>query len=580
MLKNFANFSILSVIAFSVPVAIAQSPIEKLDEAFVKESLALTPAFATAQGLHEFEGVSLDEQLDDLSSVGQDRARAVYHHFLAELFLQSKRGDLTEEDRADLEVIRLACQSQLFELDEARTLEHNPTQYVEIIGNALYTPLIQDYAPLEKRLMQIIKRTEAIPQFIATAKENLKDAPEIWDQVAQQENAGNIDLLEHEIRAKIPPAMRARYDAAASAAIVALRDFDNFLKHELTKHQSDWRLGQQKYADKFKFTLATGDTPEQALHDAEAKLNAIRQDMRTQAAALFPRYFPSEPAPQDLNTLVSRVLDKIAHQHTSPDKYFDEAKRDLAEATNFVREKNLLALPRVDNLQVIPTPEFERGIYGVGGFSPAPALEPQLGAYYWITPFTPDMTPERVESKLREYNTWGLQILTIHEAMPGHFVQFQYAAEVKPKWRGVLREVYSNGPYVEGWAVYATQLLIEQGYENSPEMKLTFGKQMLRVVSNTILDIRLQTMGMTDQQALDLMIDQTFQEKEEAVKKLQRAKLSSCQLPTYFVGWRGWNQVRNAYKQAHSADFSLPGFHDRALREGGLPLPELEKLVH
>jgi uncharacterized protein (DUF885 family) len=189
------------------------------------------------------------------------------------------------------------------------------------------------------------------------------------------------------------------------------------------------------------------------------------------------------------------------------------------------------------------------------------------------------MTAERVESKLREYNRWGLMILTVHEAMPGHYVQFEYASEVQPHWRGILRELYSNGPYVEGWAVYATQLMIEQGWEDTPEMRLTFGKQMLRVVSNTMLDIRLQMMGMTDQQALDLMINQTFQEKEEAVKKLQRAKLSSCQLPTYFVGWRGWNQVRTNYQKRLGADFRLPEFHQRALREGAVPLPVLESTL-
>jgi uncharacterized protein (DUF885 family) len=277
--------------------------------------------------------------------------------------------------------------------------------------------------------------------------------------------------------------------------------------------------------------------------------------------------------------VVSKVLDKVAQRHATRDTYFADAKRDLAEATQFVKDRHLLALPSRSNLQVIPTPEFMRGIYGVGGFSVAPVFEPQLGAFYWITPFTPDMTPERVESKLREYNFYGLKILTVHEAMPGHYVQFEYANDIQPKWRGALRAVFSNGPYVEGWAVYATQLIIDEGYEKTPEMQLTFGKQMLRVVANTILDVNLQTMGMTDQQALNLMIQDTFQEKEEAEKKLQRAKLSSCQLPTYFVGWRGWNQLRDVYQKKEGSHFSLSEFHERALKEGGVPLPVLQDLL-
>jgi uncharacterized protein (DUF885 family) len=167
----------------------------------------------------------------------------------------------------------------------------------------------------------------------------------------------------------------------------------------------------------------------------------------------------------------------------------------------------------------------------------------------------------------------------IHEAMPGHYVQFQYANQVQPRSRSVLREMLSNGPYVEGWAVYATQLMIEAGYDASPEMKLTFDKQMLRVVANAILDVKLQTQGMTDDEALDLMIHQTFQERQEAVAKLKRAKLTSCQLPTYFAGWQAWLKLRAAYQAKEGNRFNLAEFHDVALKEGALPMPDVSNLL-
>ena len=181
--------------------------------------------------------------------------------------------------------------------------------------------------------------------------------------------------------------------------------------------------------------------------------------------------------------------------------------------------------------QLLGWREFIRGVYAVGGFNPAPALEPQLGAFYWVTPIPKTWTKERVESKLREYNRYGMQHLTVHEAMPGHYVQLEYANDVQPRSRAVLRAVFGNGPYIEGWAVYTQQVMSEQGYlADGPGFKMTLYKQLLRVLANTILDIRLQTMNMTDQQALDLMIKDTYQEKEEATAKLQRAQLSSCQL--------------------------------------------------
>ena len=245
-----------------------------------------------------------------------------------------------------------------------------------------------------------------------------------------------------------------------------------------------------------------------------------------------------------------------------------------------MREKGLVTLPNRSNLQVIETPEFMRGIYGVGGFDPAPALEPQLGAFYWITPIPKDWPKERIESKLREYNNYGLQELTIHEAMPGHYVQFEYANDVQPQARRLLRSVFSNTPYVEGWAFYTQQMMSDEGYlNNSKELRMTFYKQALRALANTILDVRLQTMGMTDQQALDLMINDTFQEKEEATAKLQRAQLSSCQFPTYFAGWKGWLEAREQFKQRQGSAYTLREFHDRALKESAVPLPVLEQLL-
>jgi uncharacterized protein (DUF885 family) len=390
------------------------------------------------------------------------------------------------------------------------------------------------------------------------------DAPEVWNRVAREENKGNIELIDKTLREASPDAQRAEYSQAADTALAALHDFNAFLEGTLSKQTSDWRLGKEKYGRKFAYVLATGRTPEQLMSEAEAELKMTRAEMAQLAA------------PKS----VTQALDEIARQHATPDSYVAKAKETLDQATAFVREKGLVTLPSRGNLQVIETPEFMRGIYAVGGFNPAPALEPQLGAFYWITPIPKDWPRNRVESKLREYNDYGLQELTIHEAMPGHYVQLEYANDVKPVSRRLLRNVFFNGPYVEGWAVYTQQLMSDAGYlANSKALRLTFLKQILRVLANTILDVRLQTMGMTDQAALDLMIHDTYQEKEEATAKLQRAQLSSCQLPTYFAGWKGWLDIRDHEKQRRGSAFSLREFHERALKESAVPLPVLDRLL-
>jgi uncharacterized protein (DUF885 family) len=343
-----------------------------------------------------------------------------------------------------------------------------------------------------------------------------------------------------------------------------LRSFNTYLKDDLSKKTSDWRLGKERYAQKFSYTLVAGKTPEQVLSEAEAALKEARQQMAKLAA------------PHSIR----EALDAIAKQHATPEHFMDLAREDLGVATEFVRHRRLVTFPTRSNLQVIPTPEFMRGIYGVAGFNPAPALEPQLGAFYWVTPIPSDWPKERIDSKLREYNRFGLMQITIHEAMPGHYVQFEVADNLEPKSRRALRNIYGNVPYVEGWALYTQQMMSEEGFmNNSVELRLTFYKQLLRSIANTILDIRLQTMGMTDQQALDLMTNDTFQEKEEATAKLQRAQLSSCQLPTYFVGLRGWLDTREEYKKRKGSAFGLSEFHDAALKESAVPLPALGQLL-
>jgi uncharacterized protein (DUF885 family) len=547
----------------SKPDAEKSSAFDKLTADFVYGGLALSPVSATQAGYHSHNGVALDETLDDFSAAGIAAQRAAIAGFQTRIAgLDPKTLDA--EQAADLDIMKSNLGLSLLELDSIQSYKHNPTVYVELAGSALFAPYQLNYAPLDQRFEHITKRLEKMPALFDQAKANLMDAPEVWNRVAQEENSGNIDLIDKDLRAAVPAPQKAAYDAAAAKAIAALKDFNVFLKDTLSKKTSDWRLGKDKYARKFDYVLAVGKPPEQLLAEAEAELKNTRDEMAKLAA---PK-------------TVKQALDEIAKQHATPETYIAEAKKDLDQATAFVRNKGLLTLPTQGNLQVIETPEFMRGIYAVGGFNPAPALEPQLGAYYWVTPIPKTWKKDRVESKLREYNTFGMQHLTVHEAMPGHYVQFEYANQVQPQSRRALRSIFGNGPYVEGWAFYTQQMMVDQGYlADQPGMKLTLYKQLLRGIANTILDIRLQTMGMTDQQALDLMINDTYQEKEEATAKLQRAQLSSCQLPTYFAGWKGWLDARERFKQKQGPAFSLKDFHERALKESAVPLPVLTRLL-
>ena len=538
-------------------------PFDQLVDDFVYGSLALSPAGATGTGYHQHNGKSLDEAMDDWSPAGIKAVHDFYTDFAARLAAVDQSA-LDKEQRADVAIIHNNIELALLDLNEIQSYRHAPQSYAELVGNALYTPYILNYAAKEVRFGHIIKRLEKVPALMEQAKANLVDSPEVWNRVAREENSGNIDLIDQTLRKETPDALKADFTKAAAPALAALRDYNTWLEKTLSAKKSDWRLGKEKYAKKFEYTLAVGKTPEQLLAAAEADLKATREHMAKLAA---PK-------------TVKQALDEVAKQHSTPDSYMPDAKKMLAQATAFVREKDLVTLPTRSNLEVMETPTFMRGIYAVGGFNAAPALEPQLGAFYWITPISKSWPKDRIDSKLREYNSFGLQHLTVHEAMPGHYLQFEYANDVQPKSRRVLRNVFGNGPYVEGWAFYTQQMMTEEGYLNKAlGMQLTLDKQILRALANAILDIRLQTMGMTDQQALDLMINDTYQEKEEATAKLQRAQLSSCQLPMYYSGWRAWLDLREKEKQRKGAAFSLKNFHERALKESAVPMPVLGGLM-
>ena len=331
----------------------AKPTFKKLVSDFVYTSVALSPISATGAGYHMHKGVPLDELLDDYSPPAIEGQRKFYLSFRELLHKAVEPDKLNAEDRADYDIVSDQIELAMLELDTLQSYRHNPTVYVEAIGNALFNPYVLEYAPKEKRYKQIIARLNRIPVFFEHAKMQLQDSPEIWNTVAQEENEGNIGLIDKVLRAGVPPDLSADYSKAAEPALTALREFRKFLVEDLSKKTADWRLGEQKYARKFKLTVGTDMTPDEVLADAEAQLKSVRAEM-------------AKLAKGD----VKKKLAQIAEKHSTRENYFADARRDLEEVRNFVNAKNLVPLPERDNLKVIETPEFMRGIYSVEASTP------------------------------------------------------------------------------------------------------------------------------------------------------------------------------------------------------------------
>ncbi|MCI0349544.1 MAG: DUF885 domain-containing protein [Acidobacteriales bacterium] len=569
----------------------ASSAFARLSDQFMKESLALSPVNASQAGYHVHgKGKAarhLDAELDDVGPAAFEKQAKFYRDWRKRFSTKIRYSD---EDAADLRLIQDNIALNLLELERIQNYRHNPTVFVELIGNGLFLPLTQEYASKDVRIGHVLSRISKIPRVLNQAKQVLVDSDPIFVKVALEENEGNIDLIENTVKPEIPagsPLMK-RYEEVAPKAIAALKEFSTGLSDDLGKRKPtrDWRLGKEFYDVKFKHVMQATLSPEQLLADAESDLKTVRAEMLELASPMHKEMYPDHVDHSDLsgeertNAIVSEVLKKVSDDHPRRDQLIEVVKGDLESIKQFIREKKIVALSPRENLKVIPTPVFMRGIYSVAGFHAAPPLEPKAEAQYWVTPIDPKTPDDRAESKLREYNNWVLKWLTIHEALPGHYIQFEHANDVQPETRRLLRALLGNGAYVEGWAEYIAQVMMDEGFANGdPRFKLSMRKIRLRLLANTILDIRMQTMNMTDQEAMDLMTKTAFQTQAEAEGKLQRAKLSSTQLPTYYVGLREWLKLRDKYQAAKGGQFDKMKFHNLVLDEGPIAFDSLEKLV-
>jgi uncharacterized protein (DUF885 family) len=510
--------------------------------------------------------------------------------------LETLEGDfpaesLPEQERIDRNIIAAQCRLALIDLERVRSIETNPTVAVESIGTALFFPVVFEYAPAADRGADVLARLEKVPAFVDQAMAALKSSAPIYTEVAIEENDGNREVIQSALPALFDKGspLRARFETASAGALRAIDRLGRFLSEDLKKRSTfDWRLGGALYRDKFSAYFQEDLDPADVLKEAEDGLRRVRAEMLALAQPLHDQWYPGHDAHKTMqdpeartNTIVRETLDRIGREHPARAQLFQAIEKDVREIAEFLEARPILSNTRHDNLAIIETPPFLRGIYSVAGLNAAPALEPSLKSLYYVTPIPKDWPDEKAEAKLREYNRFKLLLLSLHESLPGHYTQLEYANRVQPEWRRLLRSVYGNNAYIEGWAQYAEEAMLEQGFHDGvdPRMELTFRKEELRVLANAILDVRLHTLGMTDQEALDLMIKGAFQEKPEAEGKLRRAKLSSTQLPTYFVGWQAWRRLRRDTQAQRGAAFDLRAYHDEVLSYGAIPMSALRRLV-
>jgi uncharacterized protein (DUF885 family) len=377
----------------------------------------------------------------------------------------------------------------------------------------------------------------------------------------------------------------ARYAAAQPAALAALAHFSAFVRDTLPARGTfDWRLGKAMYDTKWRYYLQASVTPEEMLRAAEDSMRAVRAEMLVLARPLHDRWFPGHHHAGDstavLNAVVGEVLGRIGQDHTHRDSLVAAGAKNIADLERFVVDHRVLSQTDFSKLTVIPTPPFMRASYGVGGADFAPALQPNLQSFFWVTPIPKSWSNADAEAKLREYSRYKWLTIAIHEGIPGHIVQGDYANRVTPEWRRLVRAIYGAGTYIEGWAVYCEWMMTSLGMNGGDSVKarLTAMKADLRVYANVIIDNRLHTQGWSGDSAVAMMVRDAFQERPEAVAKLLRAQLEYVQMNLYAVGYREWRDLRREAEQREGPSFNLCRFHDTVLSYGPIPVPVVKRL--
>jgi uncharacterized protein (DUF885 family) len=546
---------------------------QKIAHDYIEQYLRANPEDATELGDHRFDG-----QLTDYSSERRAKELAAQKEFRDKLN-GIDGSKLTGANNIDLRILKENIDYQIFRAEELKEPEWNPLVYMDSLANSLYLLVARDFASPEQRIPNLRQRMEGIPSVIAQAKANLQHPPRVHTETAIEQAQGAINLVREGLAPLLDRAPQMKKDLAPlqEKTVAALDDYKKWLQNDLLpRSDGNFRLGAEKYRQKLRFALASELSMAEIMKRAQADLKQTQSAIYETALPLYKKYFPNTDAATlaDKHKVTAAVLDKLAEQHPDDATVVGYAKEVVGEATNFVRSHNLVTIPDTP-LDVIAMPEFKRGVAIAYCDSPGP-LDKTGKTFFAVAPTPKDWSKERKESFFREYNNYQIRDLTVHEAMPGHYLQLAHANEFRAPT--LVRAIFRSGPFIEGWAVYCEQVMAEQGY-GGPEVKMQQLKMRLRAIANAILDQSIHAGNMTEKEAMDLMMKETFQQEGEAVAKWKRARLTSAQLSTYFVGATEHLDLRAAEEKKLGKDFDLRKYNDQVISYGSPPAKYVRELM-
>lgn len=566
-MKLFPFAMALVLLLISAPgeqAAAAGANFKQLVSQYLAESEAQDPLFASSIGIHAY-----DDKLPDLSPSGH-AASLRWEGAWRARFAALDAAQLSVDDQADFRRLKDQIDADLFEDAALHPFANDPGIFVGTIGDGAYSLTGRPFAPLETRLRHLASRIKLVPDIVRAAEASLNHPPRVFTELAIDQNLGNIDMYEHDLTAlakQASPVTRKRMLAALPAAIASLHDLQAFLSGPLLAQSTgNPRVGAAVFDRDLQLVVGT-DTPRSVLvARARAAFAATRAEMLRLALPLDQKFFADrrhlESGDAYTNAVVGEVLDRLAGNHPSADAVFSTAKADVAKLEAFLRSHPVVPLPKPDTLSVVPTPAFMAGVAGASMSPPGP-FTPLAGSYYYIDRIPATWSADRVRSYLRENNDYEMQILSLHEAVPGHYVQFRYGANVP----SLVRRVWTSGSYDEGWAIYTEGMMLDSGFgAGDVGLRLFQLKWRLREYANTIIDAEYHAGSLTKAQCMNLLMNGAFQERAQAETKWHRLELSHDQLTTYFAGYY---DIMQAWRARHGR-YGVAEFNRKLLEMGSV----------
>jgi uncharacterized protein (DUF885 family) len=567
--------AVLLMLASATTVAAttdADARFAALSQRYVTELGRHAPVGATSLGDHRF-----DAELDDLGAAGRARSVAWARELLGELG-RIDRAALSRANQVDAAMLDNQLRYSVWTTEVYRDWSWDPLVYTQLAGQALYGLLARDFAPLPERLRSLTARLEQLPGLLEQARANLEPArvPAIHAETAVKQNPGVLSLVDQLVvpnLGTLEAADRARLERAIAAARTAVQDHQRWLEGTLVPAaQGEFRIGRELFDQKLAFALMSPLSRQEIRARADVEVARVRGDMYAVARTVLADRpgappLPDAPTVEQQQAAITAALEIAYAERPARDGVVDVARATLRETTDFVRARGFLTLPD-EPLEIIVMPEFQRGVTVAYCDSPGP-LDKGQRTFYAVAPLPDSWTDAQVGSFLREYNSRSVANLTIHEAMPGHYLQIAHAN----RYPSVLRAMLGSGPFIEGWAVYAERVMQEQGFRaDDPLMRLVQLKWYLRTVTNAIIDSAIHVDGMSRDDAMRLMTETGFQEEREAAGKWVRAQLTATQLSTYFVGYLEQADLRAEAERRWGERFALKRYHDQVLSYGSPPV--------